>query len=674
MSRRRGSFVRLSLFAGLIALAYGASLGNEFVFDDAIFMERDPRVRSLTEARRLLVEPLWGFSDQPGQRTTHQYYRPLQQFPLVLSNVLFAGAPWPAHLISLLLHLANVWLLYRLLARLGAGDLLAFALVSLFAVHPANSEAVLWVSDVAGLGATACTLGAVLVHASRLAWWRAPLLVAPLGLAALWFKESGILLPLFLLTLDMLVRPSARGTARAALVADFVALGGATAIYFDLRYRALGGALPGIDALELGPAELLINAVALLPSYLRALLWPFDLNMYHDFAPARGMGDPRFVGGLLLMLAALSVTVASWRRRPRLALGLVWAGIAVAPHLLVRWPKLNVFAERYLYMAMIGLAVAALASVRYARVFPAPTIRRIAMTAWGALIVLFVTVDRARTREWHDEVAIYTKTLTQSERAELVRNNLSLRYLTLGQPLQGIPIHERLLQIDPDFPSGWHNLGLLRLAAGDHRAAQQAFEQGRAREPRNAATLLNLGYTHDLLGEREQAVRFYFEGLAVDPDDTKLWHNLAVIASEQKQFGNARLAATRVLAIDPADTSTKGLLDRIPDASASVRPDPKQTLQRCEAARKAADDERFGEAIALLQTAAWLDERAPLPHQYLANLAYQRGRHNEALVHQGQALERDPDNEMYQRNLIALQRLLAPHPAEDERPAADTQE
>lgn len=669
---------RIAAFAALgalIAIAYGASLANEFVFDDAIFMERDPRVKSFAAAQRLLVEPLWGFNDEPGQRTTHQYYRPLQQLPLVISNVVFSGAPWPAHLICLALHTINAWLLCRLLTRLGAGTLLALVTASLFAVHPANSEAVLWVSDAAGLGATACTLGVILIHLGTRPWWRRLLPVASLGLAALWFKESGMLLPLYLVVLDLLVRPSARGTGRGALVADFVALAGTAAVYFPLRNRALGGPLPGLDMLEMAAAELAINAIALLPSYLQTFVWPFDLNMYHDFERAGGLADPRFVGGLLILVGGLSAIVACWRPMPRVALGLAWSAIAIAPHLLVRWPKLNVFAERYLYMAMVGLAVAGASVVRYRPVVHSPAVRGLALCACLALVALFVAVDRTRTADWHDEVTIYTKTLGQSERAELVRNNLALRYLATGQAARGLPIQMRLLELDPDFPSGWHNLGLLHLAVGNHREAQEAFEQGRAREPRNAATLLNLGYTHDLLGERELAVRYYFEGLAVDPEDTKLWYNLSVIGSEERQFANARLAAERVLAIDAKDAAARTLVARLPLANATVRPDPKQTLRRCDDAREIAEDAgRFGEAVAILHAAAWFDERAPLPHQYLANLMFQRGKLAEARAHQTQALERDPDNEIYQRNLIALERLLAPRPAEGAEPGAEPKE
>ena len=49
------------------------------------------------------------------------------------------------------------------------------------------------------------------------------------------------------------------------------------------------------------------------------------------------------------------------------------------------------------------------------------------------------------------------------------------------------------------------------------------------------------------------------------------------------------------------------------------------------------------EAIISLKTAAWLDEAAPLPHQYLANVYYLQGRLRAAIRHQRAALRRAPE-------------------------------
>jgi hypothetical protein len=214
--------------------------------------------------------------------------------------------------------------------------------------------------------------------------------------------------------------------------------------------------LPGVAQLELTPAALAINAVALLPSYVATYFWPIDLNMYHDFDAVGSVREPAFVAGVGISLLWLGLTLACSRRHRGAAFGLAFAAVAVAPYLLARWPQLNVYAERYTYLPSVGLLLATADAV-------APRLRgsRASAAVVVALLICFVVLDRQRTTEWHDEVSIYEKTLTQSPRAELIRNNLALRYLSLGTPERGIPLQQRLLEIDPDFRSGWHNLGLL---------------------------------------------------------------------------------------------------------------------------------------------------------------------------------------------------------------------
>jgi Flp pilus assembly protein TadD len=72
------------------------------------------------------------------------------------------------------------------------------------------------------------------------------------------------------------------------------------------------------------------------------------------------------------------------------------------------------------------------------------------------------------------------------------------------------------------------------------------------------------------------------------------------------------------------------------------------------------DEGRFADALAALQAAAWFDETSPLPHHYLANVYYLIGRLEDATRQQREALQRAPDNQLYRRNLTALETAVRP--------------
>ena len=681
------------VLAALITIAYGGSVRNEFVFDDAIFMQHDPRVRSLDQGLRLFVEPLWGFGDEDGRWRAHQYYRPLQTFPLALSRAAFGDAAWPSHVFNLLLHLLNSLMVLAIVVRvlrdngsacvprLSDSSLeplnprtldssiprsldpywIAALAAALFAIHPGYSEAVLWISNIAGLGATACTLAIFLLHLSpRAPRWYTQLGTAVLFLLGLWFKESGILAPALIGLYDLLVAPD-RGWRRLWRHRwRYAVFGPPFAVYSALRVYALGGALPGFETVPLTRWELILNAVALLPQYVATFVWPFRLNMYHDFNAIHDVWSRPFAGGLAILASGALLFALTLRSHPPVAFAVAWVFTAAAPHLLIRWPQLNVFAERYLYLPAVGVFLAlAYVAERVGR-RPSQRSSRMAAIVTVALSAVFLVTDIARTRDWRDEVSLYSKTLTQSARAELIRTNLAIKFLDLGRYDDGIALLKDLLAINPDWRDAWHNLGLLYLAKGEPDEALAAFERAREQDPLKASTWLNLGYLYDRAGRREEAVEAYFRAVRVKPGDAEAWHNLAVVAFQLGQYRNARIAAEKELAIAPDDAQAHALvrqLNGLPRGSG--RPESGDASRRCQAAKQAVDEGRYADAIIALQAAAWFDEASPLPHHYLANVYYLTGRLPEAVVQQREALARAPRNELYRSNLAALERALA---------------
>jgi tetratricopeptide (TPR) repeat protein len=471
-------------------------------------------------------------------------------------------------------------------------------------------------------------------------------------------------LPLALLPLYDLLAAEDRGPRRVWRMRwRYAVLLPPLALYFVLRVNALGGFLPGMQTVGLTQAEMIVNAVGLLPEYASTFLWPFDPNMYHDFDKVQGWMDPKLLAGGFLLATAALLAVASLPSHRVFAFGILWAFVTAAPHLLIRWPQLNVFAERYLYLPSVGLFL----SIGYAGILIAHRLatlpRRVLAAFCCALLALFVFVDVRRARDWRDEVTIYEKTLGQSKRAELIRTNLAVRYLDLGRYDDGIAVLEKLMAIDPSWHETRHNLGLLYMAKGETEKAIAQFQDAAAHDPFKDATLLNLGYLYDREGRREDAVRTYLALVKRQPDHAAGWYNLASIAFEEGQLENARYAAQQVLASAPNDAGAKHLLGEIERSSGTVRHPAdgaeKTTLQRCERARRALDEGRRDEAIALLNVAAWLDERSAVPHHYLANVHYLAGHLVLATKAEREAVRRAPENELYRRNLEALEKAMS---------------
>ncbi len=652
-----------ALLVILIAVGYGSSLRNDFVHDDVLFMTLDPRVQSVERLPLLFVESRWAFRDREGRNSVDQYYRPLEPLPYALSHLVFDRAAWPGHLLNLLLHLANSLLVLAALRRVLENEQAALLGAVLFAVQPAYSEAVVWIAAAGGLGAVGCVMAIYLLHSSPHGgrWYGGPL-TALLYLGALCFKETGLLAPVFVALHDLVLAPDRGGRRVWRLRWRYAVFVPPLLLYMALRLHALGEPVPGLDYVPLTNGEVVLNAVALLPQYVRTFLWPFSLNFHHDFDAIHGIGSWSFWMGSGTLLAAAVGFAGTARRRRRLAFGIAWTLIAVAPYLLVHVPHGNVFAERYLYDPAFGACVLlGYGWLALGRRLPLWG-RRLAGAAAAALVVFFVGVDARRTLDWRDEVTLFSKTIEQSERAEILRVNLAVRFLHLGRYDEGIAVLRELVKIDPTYRGAWHNLGLLYQAKGMSDAALDAFVKARSSDPFNEATLLNLGYLYDQHGQREEALEAYFRLIELAPRHADGWYNLAVVAFESGQLANARMAAQQVLEVRPDDEAARQLLRRI-EAAAEQRRDRgptanPATVRRCQAAKQAVDERRYDDAVVALRAAAWLDESAALPHHYLANVYYLMGRLAAAAQHEREAVERAPGNDLYRRNLSALEEAL----------------
>ncbi len=642
---------RLALLACLIGLAYGGSLRNDFVHDDTMFME-DPRVQSLGEMQRLLWEPRWGFDGDRDSGRIYQYYRPLEPLPYVASHFVGQGRPEVSHLLSLAFHLLNALLVLALLRRsIGAGWASAWG-AALFAVHPAYSEAVLWPAALGGLGVFACTWTVFHLNVGPpWRWWAWPV-SALLYFGALLFKETGVLAPAFVLLgwffLDR------RQTSIGSILGKLSAFAPALVTYALMRDGALGGAVPRLDHLPFTRVEMLLNGLALVPDYVATLVWPYPLSFHHDFDPVRSAWSISAGVGVVCVGLAGAVVVRTSRSLPALAFGVAAAVVAALPYLILHKPADNVFAERYLYDLGPGFVLCLASLVSAVSKHGAPAVRAGTIGMCVILLLVCVGLDRGRTAEWSDEVRLFRQTLVASSRAEIIRVNLGVRLLRQQRYSEGIAVLEELMAFAPDYRGAAYNLGLLYLGAGRVEDAVGALERARRLAPSDQLALLNLAYVYDVAGRREDSVATYFHLLRLAPKHSAAWFNLGIIALEEGQQRNVEKAVSVVLETNPDDIAAKDLLRR--SRSAPPPPDrlPQVTRRRCESARIEGEAGRFRRAIAQLQAAAWLDEAAPLPHQYLANLYVMRGDRKAALVHQEEALKLAPNNELYRRNRDAL--------------------
>lgn len=421
------------LLIAAIAAAYANAIGGAFQFDDWNVIVGDPRVQSVSAWWHAL----------PG-------IRPLLKLSYALNHGAGVGTRG-FHAFNVAIHAANALLVFALAARLsharGAESRFpAFAAAAVFALHPAQTEAVTYVSG------RSASLAAFFVLAGALAWMHGRDRGRAFwvhGLSPLFFacavatKETAIVAPL---ALALLAVVDARRPLRFR---DFTGHGVALVLLAAVLLasptyrRLLDTSLETRGVLD----NLRVQSGAV--AYLAGQIVRWDrLNADPALPVAGGWEFPA-----LVIVATLGTGAYLLRSRPEWGFGILWFFLWLAPtNSLVA--RLDVANDRQLYLALVGpawLLAWALCGLR-----PRPR-------AWiaGGLIVALAIGTHVRNRVYADEVAFWEDVARKSPWNGRAFTNLGWAYFLEGRVEEAEEAYLRALALEPDDYKAAINLRML---------------------------------------------------------------------------------------------------------------------------------------------------------------------------------------------------------------------
>jgi protein O-mannosyl-transferase len=309
----------LAFFALVTVLAYWPAMHGPFVFDDESFVTGNPSI--------IGVHPI----------SLHEP-RALQTFILRVFYDGFGPNPFPFHLFGLALHLFNGWLVYRLAVKLGLGEELAMLAGALFWLHPAQTQAVIYIAQQSELLVGCATLLSLSALLSR----RYLLAGMALGMGVLAKENGALILTLWILVL--LYRQEMTRRVWAWIGITLAALLAWQPVYGQLwlLLRDAGGSMRHAG-----------EAILLLSHYLI----PVHLAIDHDFRFI-----PEWAGVLAIVLILANIVCAIRLRHTLLGFGVLWIAAWIVPHILLAPP--GYFAEHHLYVPSIAISLMMAAGIQ----------------------------------------------------------------------------------------------------------------------------------------------------------------------------------------------------------------------------------------------------------------------------------------------------------------------
>lgn len=468
-------------------------------------------------------------------------WHPLTWLSHMIDVELFGNDPGWHHRMNVLFHLLDTELLFLLLWRMTGGLWQSAFVAALFGVHPLHVESVAWVAERKDVLSTLfwlMTMGAYLLYVRRPGTVRylSVVLFFALGLMC---KPMLVTLPFVLLLIDWwpLGRLGREGSSResrwrisgAALIrrtSEKLPLLVLSAMSCIVTYvaQSSGGAMPPSEQVPIGWR--ISNAVVSYVAYLWKTIWPSPLAVFYPHPAAVDAAIPAWeIVGALLLFGGISFATYRQRHRPYLAVGWLWYLGTLVPVIGLVQVGGQAMADRYTYVPLIGIFIAAawgvpeaLAGWRYRSL----TLGSTAV----AVVVAFSLAAWGQVKHWKDSPSLFSHALAVTEKNWLAWNNLGLFHLSNGRAREAIPDFMESLRFRPQGANAWNYLGVAYLRLGRPQQSVEYFSESVRRNPDYFEPWFNLGLAYDKIGDREQAITSYREAVRIRPGHAEAWLKL----------------------------------------------------------------------------------------------------------------------------------------------------
>jgi tetratricopeptide (TPR) repeat protein len=361
--------------------------------------------------------------------------------------------------------------------------------------------------------------------------------------AAMFAKPVAVTLPFVLLLLDYWpVKRFGFGLAnltanlaqlRSAVVEKIplFALSAFTSL-MTLHSQASAGAADDIAA-SLG--QRLMNAALSYGSYVMDSLWPSGLAAHYPYELETLFGP----AAIATAIALLAITGASLRlaaTRPYLLVGWLWFLGVLVPMIGIIQVGEQAHADRYTYVAQIGLVIMLSYAVTQ-HLGNRPKLRRPASLAAALTVLVLAWVAHAQVNHWRSTETLFLHAINVSENNTFAHTALGADYRKQGKFALAEKHLLEALRIEPNHGDARSDLGALRIDQRRYVEARVELQRALKVGANIAKIKTALGLAAERSGDHAGAIPLYREALQIDPDRLEALNNLAWLLATTPHSG-----------------------------------------------------------------------------------------------------------------------------------------
>lgn len=440
------------------------------------------------------------------------------------------------HTVNILLHVANVLLVFLLIWGITKQQIVAFTTAIIFALHPMHVESVVWISELKDVLFTFFYLLSLLMYwnyldksGSKAKYFTLALLFF---IFSLFSKGMAVTLPILLVGMDYFKGRSVHLKTILEKVPFF-----ALSIVFGLiAISAQKSANAVADMQNISFFERLFLSCYALCLYVYKFVLPINLSCFYAY-PTKigGTGVPLKVYLSIIPVLGAAFILFKWFRFNRLILfgTLIFLGsIAIVLQLLPVGDA--VIAERYTYIPYIGLGLILghiFQQISDGKLPKATALKNVISPFLVVITIVFAFSSFQRSKVWENSLILWSDAIEKDPTVSRQYRSRGDAYeMELKMHKEAIIDYTKSIELNPYYDDAYYNRGIalyynqqFKEALADYNKAFEINPTAKGRHFNRAITYHTLNQLENALKEYDLAIReketspdiFYNRGLCL---------------------------------------------------------------------------------------------------------------------------------------------------------------
>jgi len=535
------------------ALIYTRSLFNGFAnLDDNEYILNNPLIKDFS-IKNIKVLFITFYS---------RNYHPFVILTYLFEYTCFGANPLPYHIINVLLHIGNIWFVFKLCELLSGKKITAIIVSLLFAIHPMHVESVAWIAGRKDMLYSMFYLLSLIVYLRYIeAGYRRKLYIGVLLLftASLFSKSAAVTLPVLLIAIDIYKGRKINIESLLEKVPFFL-----LSLFFGILALLSQQALESINALSLqyNFVDRIFLFTYTIAFYIIKLIAPFSLSAMHYLPDTSGGALPwQYYASspFLLLITFLAIKRNFFRKE--IVFGLFFFLITISVTLQIVHVGFAITAERYTYVSYIGLFYIAGQFISYIWENK-ERLKNIIIAIFLLFAIMLSFLTWKRIGVWKDGVVLFTDVVKKNPDSYLaywMRGNFkrdngdlqgasndydkSLEYNSYYDPcvinrekvriklnyykeeLQNV---EHILSADSTIAEAYNNRGIIKAKTGDLNEALNDINMAIKLNPVNAEAYCNRGNIKIMQKDYKGSVEDFDSSLKIQPNNNIVYYNRGI--------------------------------------------------------------------------------------------------------------------------------------------------